>query len=78
MKTRNGIREIPWPAKVETLPKDEHGQIVVGAFVVWENHDGTWAYGYAEDGLAEGTDFATAYDAVNDGVLCDDYQGSIR
>jgi len=74
VKTRNGIKEIPWPADPATLPRDAFDQIKVGVFVVYENHDGTWSYGGAEDGTGYGF-YDTAYDAVNDGALCDDYMG---
>ena len=64
--------EIPWPADPDALPRDEHGHIVVGRFYVYPATDGQWAY--ADDANGCLGLFDSAYDAVNEGALRDDYR----
>ncbi len=65
--------EIPWPCDPSTLPRDEHGQAIVGEFIVFRTLMG-WSYGRpnGEDRFAI---FDTERMAVNDGALRDDYRG---
>jgi hypothetical protein len=70
------MNEIPWPADPATLPRDEHGRIVVGRYFVCKAYgEGRWLYGErgSEDTIEGG--FLSAYDAVNEGALRDDYRG---
>lgn len=67
--------EIPWPADPDTLPRDDNNEIVVGRFTVGLIlGDTTWSY-FDSDGNAMG-EFESAYDAVNEGALRDDYRGT--
>lgn len=66
--------EIPWPADPASLPRTDDGEIRVGCFTVGTDHDGDWHY-FDADGNSLGM-YGSAYDAVNEGALRDDYQGT--
>ena len=65
--------EIPWPADLDTLPRDEWDQIQVGVFYVYALPSGEWAYAHRDENACLGL-FESAYDAVNEGALRDNYR----